>query len=200
MRGGNPEHLLAATPDDDRRAAGGEGRGATHRTLNLVVLPPERRRVLRPQLAEHLERFGHPLDAHAGRIQGDARLLVVGRHPPGTDPELDATLAQHVQSRHVASEHDRMAVVVVVHQRADLERGGDLGRDSERHRRAPGIAEVVVQEQRRVAERLGLAGRLPPRLSVGGVAKLDAEAKRTHWSDPSGELQPNRGPGAATRA
>ena len=77
-----------------------------------------------------------------------------------------------------------MLVVVVVHQRRDIERGGGLGGNRQRgKRRERGVDEVIGQVQRAVAEVFDLARERSEAYAVEFTAALHAETEgvpRTH--------------------
>ena len=122
-----------------------------------------------------------------GAVERHARLLVVGGHPARADAELEPAVGEQVERRHLAREHDRMLVVVAEHERADAQRVGDGGDVRERDRRREVVVdEVVGDEERRVAERLGLArllGQLLARAALGGD-DTEAESAIVTMRDP----------------
>ena len=127
----------------------------------MVVLAVERERARREQALQDRDRLREARDAHARAVERDARLLVVGGHPARADAELEPAVGEQIERRHLAREHDRMLVVVAEHERTDAQRVGDRGDVRERDRRREIVVdEVVGHEERRVAERLGLAGLL----------------------------------------
>ena len=136
-----------------------------------VVLAVERERTRREQALQDRDRLREPRDAHAGPVERHAGLLVVDGHPARADAELEATVGEQVERRHLARQHDRMLVVVAEHERTDAQRVGDRGGVRERDRRREIVVdEVVGHEERRVAERLGLAGLLGELLAGAALA------------------------------
>ena len=101
----------------------------------------------RRQLSRWAERDGHGL------------VLVDG--VPGPQAELQATVGQEVDRGRLAGQQHRVVEPVVEHQRADSQRGGDVGRVDERGEGVGG-AEVVGRLAGREAEALGLAGQVVP--------------------------------------
>ena len=152
----------------------------------MVVLAVKRERTRREQSLQDRDRLREPGDAHARTVEGHPGLLVVDRHPARADAELEAAVGEQIERGHLAREHHRVLVVVAEHERADAQRVGD-GRDVRERDRGREIVvdEVIGHEERRVAERLGLArllGELPPRAALG---RDDTESKRTiHGSGP----------------
>ena len=141
------QHLRTARADEDRRVRLLHRLGQTVQAVDRVVLALEAVRAGRPQSLVDVERFDHPSDAHAVAFLRDAGLLVVRVHPSGSDAELDPSSREHVDRRHLLGEHDRMLVVVVEDQRADLQIGGRIGRGHHRRDRRELVAEVVGEEQ-----------------------------------------------------
>ena len=66
-----------------------------------VVAALERERAPAEQPLQHRDRFVEALDARRGRVVHDARLLVVGAHPTGADPELEPPVGQQVEGSHL---------------------------------------------------------------------------------------------------
>ena len=101
-------------------------------------------------------------------VHRDARLLVVACViQPGAEADLEPAAGEHVDGGQLLGQHDRVLVVVVEHERADLQRGGGVGRGHQRRHGRELVAEVVGHEERGVPEVLGLAGELGPGLRVG---------------------------------
>ena len=126
---------------------GGHGRctgfGQPVELGHLVVLALERERPVGEQALQHGEALHEAVDAHAGRVVGDAGGVVVGAHPAGADADLQPAVGEHVHGGQLLGQHDRVLVVVVEHQRADPQRGGGVGgRHHRRHGRQL-VAEVV---------------------------------------------------------
>ena len=115
----------AAAADQERRARSLHRLGHPVEIGDAVVLAVERERAVGEEALQHRDRLGEPRDAHAGPIERDARLLVVGRHPARADAELEPAVGQQVERRHLAREHDGMLVVVAEHERSDAQRVGD---------------------------------------------------------------------------
>ncbi len=166
--------LARREPEDLRRATTDEER---HRLLqrlrhtvelgDAVVLAVERERARCEQALHDRDRLAQAGDAHAGTVERDACLLVVGGHPSRADTELQSTVGEQVERRHLPRADHRVLVVVAQDERADAQSVGDRGRVRERDRGCEIVLhEVVRHEQRRVSERLGLTrelGELPAR-------------------------------------
>ncbi len=126
-------------------------------------------------------------DPDPGRIVGDARLLVVGGHPSGAQPELDPALGEQVEGGDLLGQHDRVPVVVAEDQRSDPQGGGGLGRHGQGHQRPELVLEVVGDEQGRVPEVFDACGPVRHAAPAGSVGQLDGEAERLHRSEPRSE-------------
>lgn len=122
---------------------------------------------------DHLHRLLEPVDPHLGRVVGDARLLVVGAHPTGTETQLEAPPAQQVERRGLLGQHDRMAVVVPEDQGPHAEGTGGGGHGGQGGDGRELVTEVVGHEEGGVAEGLGTAGLIGPR--AGGAPRRRAE-------------------------
>ena len=152
------------------------------------------------QALHDLHGLGEPRDAHARLVERNAGGLVVGGHPTRADPELEPTVGEQVERRHLARAHNRMLVVVAEHERADAQRVGDGRGVRERDRRREVVVdEVVGNEQRRVPERLDLAGELRELLARTTLADPDTETKWlcSHGVGPYRPLPPARRPPTA---
>ena len=154
--------------------------GAPDRPGDVVVLAREGGRPGRPQGLHDGQALGHAADPDAGRVVGDARLLVVGGHPARPQAELHPALGEQVEGGDLLGQHDRVAVVVAEHQGADPQVGGGLGGHGQGHQGPELVLEVVGDEQGRVAEVLDRAGQCPARRPRRGVGQLDAEAEGGH--------------------
>ena len=114
-----------------------------------------------------------------GGSSGMPALLVVDGHPPGADAELEPAVGEQVERRGLVGDDDGVAVVVAEHAalptRSVRRR---LGRQRHRGDRCERVVdEVVGHVQRRVAERLGLAGGLAVRRSPTPRAAPHPEAE-----------------------
>ena len=183
------EHPSATTADEHRGTLRLlYGLGQTIEPTDPIVLALIAERARSEQAFEHVECLFQPVDPHAGRIHGDARLFVVAAHPAGADAELQPSARQPVDARHLLGQDHRVPVVVVENQGADPQLRRGIGGGHERHRRRELVAEVVRHEQRRVTEAFGLAGQLGPVGAGVGPAELDAEAEGSqvrHDAHPS---------------
>ena len=182
LPGGDGEHPLAASADDER-GVGALDRAGQQRVLgDRVVRARERERpVARQQPLEHRHTLGEALHPHRRCVVGDAGLLVVAAHPPRTHAELEAAVAQQVHGGGLLGQHERMAVVVVEHEGPHPEPVGGARR---RHQGGHGgelVPEVVGHEQGGVAEVLRLAGLFGPRAGrrLRPLGELGGEAERT---------------------
>ena len=124
---------------------------------------------------DHIESFFELVDADPSGLLGDTRLLVVGVHPSRAEPELESTARQHIERGRFLGQHDRMLVVVVVHQRADAQLRGRVGCGHQGGYGRQLIAEVIGHEQRREAEVFRLLGLLGPSGRGGGGGELKSE-------------------------
>ena len=135
---GQREDAPAAAADDQRRATrASTGTGVPAAPRDAVVVPGEGGAAVAPHGAHDLEALGQAGHAHRRRLHRDARLLVVGRHPAGADAELEAAAGDDVEGGRLLGQDDRVAEVVVEHERADPQRRGGLRRDGERRPWAP---------------------------------------------------------------
>ena len=142
----------------------------------MVVPAFEGSSVLRPQALDDLDRFLEARDAQAGTIVADARLDVVALHPAGANPEFVAAAREQLNRRRLLGEHDRVAEVHVVDQRAHAQVLGHRARGPEQRRRIPLIAEVVRNEHARKAEVLNRSQLFGPLRAVQ-FRELDAKSK-----------------------
>ncbi len=146
-------------------------------TGDPVVLTVELHRSAGEEHLDDCDRLLEPRDPHAGRVEGHAGLLVVRRHPSRAEPDLDPAAREVVDGREFLREHDRVPVVVGVHQTADAQCLGRRGRRRHRGDRRDLVVEVVAQEQGREAQAFDTTGRVGPRGSGRGVGRVDAEAE-----------------------
>ena len=174
------QHPLAAAADDDWRPARRVGQRTAHHAGDLVVLALVVKGLAPPQPLDDLQRLDHAVDAHAGPVERDARLLVVVSQPAGADAELGPALCQQVERGEVLRQHRGVPVIGGVHQRPHPQRRGDLRRNSGMHDGRPAVPEMVVAEQRRVAEILHLACHLAERSGALRLAVLDTKSERMH--------------------
>ena len=103
------------------------GKRRSLHVLDLIVLAGEREAATRHQALDDLQAFFHALDASAGAVQRNARLLVVRGHPPGAKPQIQAAIRQQIEGRGFLGQHHRMAIVVVENQRSDPQLRGGIG-------------------------------------------------------------------------
>ena len=85
-------------------------------------------RLSAPVRLEHLDDLGQPFNPHARAIHRDAEPLVLGGHPPGAEPHLEAAIRHHVEGRELFGQHDRVVIVDAEHTTAHAQPG-------RRHRR-----------------------------------------------------------------
>jgi hypothetical protein len=116
LAGGDAQHPLAAPADDDGRMRALDRRGRPERGGHLVVLTLVGGLAGGPQGLQDGQALGHAGDPHTCRVGGDAGLLVVGGHPPGSQAELDPALGDQVEGGHLLGQHHRVPVVVAEHQ------------------------------------------------------------------------------------
>ena len=145
------------------------------------MLAVEAERALRAeQSLDYLDRLLKPVDADGGVVVDHPGLVVVGAHPAGSEAELEAAVAEHVERGCLLGQHDGVAVVVSEDERTDAQRGRRRGRGGEGRHRSELVAEVIGHEQGGVPEVLDLARLLRPRprRAVGRGAELGGEAER----------------------
>ena len=128
-------------------------------------------------LLDDVQRLFEAVDAHRGRVVLEPERVVVGLHPARADAELEPAVAQQVDRRGLLGEDRRVLVVVVEHERADLQRRGVRGRHRDRRHRRQLLAEVVGHEQRRVPEVFELARLVAPRRRRRRVRDLHSESE-----------------------
>src|SRR6185503_16245265 len=104
--------------DEDRRMRLLHGLRPALGLLDVVVLAGERDLLLGEEALHQRHRLSEPRDAHAAAVERDAGALVVAVEPARADPELEAPVREHVDSRALAREHRRVAEVVVDDERA----------------------------------------------------------------------------------
>ena len=117
-----------------------------------VVVARRGARLGGPEPPEHLQRLGQPLDAQAWPVERDPGRLVVSRHPPGADAEVEAPSGEQVEGRGLLGEHDGMPVVVGEDHGADPKGGRRVGRGHQRGERRQRVVEVVGDREARPAE------------------------------------------------
>ncbi len=156
------------------------GVGEDRTSRHAVMVPFEGRAARVPQRTQDLDALGQPRHPHPGRIHRDAGLLVVRRHPAGTEPELEASAGDDVERGRLLGEHDRVAEVVVEHERTDAKRRRGLRRNGECHHRRPLVVEVIGHVEGGVAEILGLASQFAPRTGGCRMRRLQGEAEGGH--------------------
>ena len=121
-----------------------------------VVAAREAERPVGEQPAEDGDRLGHPLDAHAGRVELQADRLVLGFVPAGPDPDVEPAVTDDIERREILGDDGWVAQVVVQHERADAEPfGRDRGGSEHRDRRKLRL-QVVVDAEMRVADGFGV--------------------------------------------
>ena len=171
---GQPQHAGAASTDEDRRVRLLHWFGQPVEGVHLVVLTAEVERPGAEQSLHHRDRFREPAHAHSGRVERDARRLVVGGHPPGSEPQHHAPVGDDVQQGGHAVDEDGMAVVVAEHAGLQPQRRRRAGRRGERDHRFERVAagEVVGRDHRPQAEVLEAAQR--------GAPLGDGSARRRH--------------------
>src|SRR5439155_23034887 len=99
--------------------------------------------------------------------------------PAGAECEVDPAYGEQVDGRCLLVEHDRMAVVVVEHERADTQRRRCIRGRHQRRDRARLVREMVRQVKRRVTHRLDTLRCLAPLPRAACVVRLHGESK---WS------------------
>ena len=212
--GSDPQRpLLAATADEDGRAAGLDRAGAVERLVDAVVLALE----ARPFLREHelgdgqrLLEAVHPL-LHRREVDPVADVLLLV--PGGPDAEDGPAARQHVQRRDLLGEHRRIAVRDAGHERAQADRRGLAGQRGEdrpalEHRlggraHARDLVEVVHHGDELEAGRLGGLGLLDDaveealrrdvRVAVAGEVKTEPGVARGRRSRHAGIMRPSAG-------
>ncbi len=171
-----------------------------------VVAPGERDLLLRPERLHDRQPLDHARHPHTRLVVGEARLVVVGLHPPRAEAELDPALSGQVQGGDLLGQHDRMAVVVVEDERSDPQGRRRLRRHRQGHQGPELVAEVVWDVQARIAERLAASGKVAPRPHRRGHGALDGKAKGTRhgrivgWRprSPQSSGRPGRSPQPAS--
>jgi len=73
-----------------------------------VVPARERHRPASQQALDDGDGFGEPLDPGAGRVEGDAGLVVLLPEPAGAEPQLEAPAREHVDGGGLLGEHHRV--------------------------------------------------------------------------------------------
>ena len=122
--------------------------------------------------------LGEASDPRAGRIEGDAGLLVVGeQRTAGAEAELEAAVREQVEGGRLLGDEGGVTQVVLQHEGADPEGGGG-GDGGEGGAEGELLVEVIGDQGDVVAERLNPSRLLAPFLARRGVRELDAEAER----------------------
>ena len=101
-----------------------------------------------------------------------------GSEPTGPHAPLEPARREQVDGGQLLGEHHRVAVVVAGHQGADAQLIGRQRRRGEGRHDPELVAEVVRDEQRRVAEVLDLAAQLAPLLEAGRGVGADRRTGR----------------------
>jgi hypothetical protein len=179
LPGGDPQHPRSTSADQDRGSGLLDRLGEPVVAGDRVVLAGERERLGSERAADDGEALEEPVDADAGRVVRDARLLVVADLPAGAETDLEPSVGQDVERRQLLGEHDRVLVVVVEHERTDAQRRRGVGGTLQGRHRGELVGEVVGHRQRAVAERFDLACQLHPLVPAADGGALDAEAERT---------------------
>ena len=174
------QDAAAPASDDQRWTARGRRDRGPGGVRDLVVLAREGGASVAPHGAHDGEALGQPGHAHRRRVHRDPRLLVVGRHPAGTEPELETALRDDVECRRLLGHEDGMPEVVVEDERAHSECRRGLGRHRDGDHGGPLIVEVVRHVEGRVAQVLGLPRQVTPRSGGCGVRRLQGEAEGGH--------------------
>jgi isopenicillin N synthase-like dioxygenase len=153
--GGDPQHPLSRSPDDQRRPVTAES-AVLHRFQRRDAEPiPERGLLLVPvrgeDLAQLADRRGQPLRSLPERLPGDAGLVELPLHVPGAESDLETALGQDVGGRDLPGQQRRVPERDVDHHRPHPDPLGDRRRRDDLLERR-GIPEVVGGEDRVVPE------------------------------------------------
>ena len=157
---------------------------------NRVVIAGEVDRPAGEERLHHADRLLESRHAVARRVERDSRLLVVGSHPPGAEPDLDATAREPVERQELLREHQRMPVVVGEHEAADAQRLGRARGRGHRDDRRELLVEVVAQQERGEAQRLVPARGRGPRVAGRRIGSVYTESERSiahaspGWREP----------------
>ena len=92
---------------------------------------------------EDLHRFREPCHSNARWIERQARAPIVGLHPAGADPQLEAAVGQQIDRGGLLRQQRRMAEVVVEHDGADTQARCGGRRVQQRWQWRQLLAEVV---------------------------------------------------------
>jgi hypothetical protein len=176
---GERQHAPAAAGHEDRRAARPVRLGRPVQSGDPVMLAREVERALAEQALEHRDVLDHPADAHPRPVHRDARAGIVLDLIPGADADLQPPFGDQVERRQLARQHRRMPEVGGEDGGGDVQDRRRRGRDRHRGDRPVPLVEVIGREERRVAERLQLTGRVGPRHPGKRLQHLDAEPERT---------------------
>src|SRR5258706_16477962 len=88
-------------------------------SLDLVVLAGKGHAPAGEKTLDDRQRLGHTIDANAGRIEWNPRLLIIRSQPARPQPEVKSTIRQEFQSRRLLGQHHRASVVFAEAERAD---------------------------------------------------------------------------------
>src|SRR5262249_8969159 len=133
---------------------------------------------------EDADRLLEAIDPDPGRIERDAGGVVLGLREARAEPELHASVREHVERRDLLCEHSRMPVVVRDHQARDAERlrgGGDGRERRQRLQLVPEwlLDEVIADQERGITGVLRSASGLEQGLTRSRVLGEYAEPKRS---------------------
>ena len=131
-----------------------------------------------PQRLQDGQTLRQPVHPHPGGVIVDPGLLVVGTEPPRSEPHLDTSLAPQAQRGDLLSEDNRIAKVVVQHERPHVEGLSRLRGHRQGDQRPELGIEMIGDVERRVAEPLGGAGTVPPVGHGRGDGRVHRESER----------------------
>ncbi len=169
------EHLAPPTTNQER---GRRRRTRVHpRVVQREVLARERHVLTAEQRFHHPHRLRQTRDAHRRGVESDPGPFVLRRGMARADSELEPAVRDGVERGGLVREHERIAEVVVAHERAQLQAAGCRRGRGQRGERRDELVEMVGDGQHVEAEVFHPAGRLGP---VGCGSHRHPEPKGAH--------------------
>jgi hypothetical protein len=139
----------------------------------------------REELFNDPDRLTKPRHTDVPGIKADSDLVVLGLHVPRTEAEFETAVAKQIDRRRITRDKDWMTKVVVQHKCSDAQFVRRFGSAEERDERREDVGQVVWNEKRRVAERLGAASLLAPLPTTLGSADAHPEPEKLRHSADS---------------
>src|SRR5690348_10261746 len=105
-----------------------DGPGVAMELVNTVVIAGECERFAGKESLDDTHRLFKPAHPYTGRIEREARLLVLGLRPACAQTQFKPPIREHIERGGLLRQDDRMAVIIVEHQVANTKRPGGVRR------------------------------------------------------------------------